>query len=66
MSGQGWQPIGTAPRDGTRFLAFGMLHGANDITVATYSSYYGLVTEPGRWVIAPTHWMPLPAAPVTA
>lgn len=65
-----WQPIDTAPKDGTAILAFW-----KPVSGAPESHCYG-ITEfvDGRWCnpeddddyyIAPTHWMPLPAAPQT-
>lgn len=71
-----WQPITTAPRDGTNIL---LAHG-NDITSGKWARPNGfnpLVTmlagdEGGYWChtgsafpFKPTHWMPLPSPPVT-
>ena len=54
-----WQPIETAPKDGTEMLAFW-----------NRSNVYGIASfDDGRWadetgeVSAPTHWMPLPEPP---
>lgn len=51
-----WQPISSAPRDGTRVLLWNSADGGHAIT--------------GAWRLASaedhetyTHWMPLPAAP---
>jgi hypothetical protein len=63
----GWQPIETAPKDGTRFLAF---------YVADEGIYDILWDEGLGWVSQDysienfmqsdfTHWMPLPPPPVT-
>ena len=59
-----WQPIETAPRDGSSVLA---VNAAGEMAV--------VVGAPGRrvWLdplydmtgIVPTHWMPLPAPPKT-
>ena len=68
-----WQPIETAPKDGTQFLAF-----AKDSMSAT-RDYYGVAqwaeanpdfawsVEGWFWSYAtrPTHCMPLPAPPKT-
>jgi hypothetical protein len=62
--GEPWQPIETAPKDGTWVLAHH--HDWTLPEVAQCSGYTGAwqTMEAG---IAPTHWMPLqqpPAAPV--
>lgn len=63
-STQVWQPIETAPRDGTRIL------GAEGINVeviynAKGSGWFNQSTEYSFWkVFPPTHWMPLPATPI--
>jgi len=65
-----WQPIETAPRDGTHYLAYwpGWL-GLDTPTVTetwfgdgTYESAYE--SEPPDSPAAPTHWMPLPSGPL--
>jgi hypothetical protein len=68
-----WQPIDTAPKDGTCVLLYGIwsgeVHGSVDeysILQASFSLNDWLV-EGGEYycayVINPTHWMPLPAPP---
>ena len=58
-----WQPIETAPKDGTRVLVYqpGHLH-----MIGTYGAF-GYYFGPHWWsngvTIAPTHWMPLPEFP---
>jgi hypothetical protein len=54
---QAWQPIATAPKDGTAVLIGWADCGARPI-----------ISEPDiadyeRWDCPPTHWMPLPAPP---
>ena len=56
----GWQPIETAPKDGTPILVFD--EGA--ICIATFADDYWW--DNGAMTIPPTHWMPLPDPPVAA
>lgn len=61
---QGWQPIETAPKDGTHFDAW-----IEPATGAGYraTSVVGAALGPKGWIekdgARATHWMPLPAAP---
>lgn len=67
-----WQPIETAPRDGTAFLVYRPLaHETHDphITIACgvmqpRQSPQGVTHYTSRWC-HPSHWMPLPPPPVT-
>ena len=61
-----WQPIETAPRDGTRFLAFsrkGHLRidrrHEKQSTISPMSSLFWEERPDDRY----THWMPLPEPP---
>ena len=69
-----WQPIETAPRDGTRILVF----DGKEINTVDYSEpyYIGInkhieieeswvqISDSGRATeFFPTHWMPLPEPP---
>lgn len=72
-----WQPIGTAPKDGTEFLAYDA--STNKMDVAVMSDWFdlGWVCRPvqsdcelgpsddefGYDLRGPTHWMPLPDPP---
>jgi hypothetical protein len=59
-----WQPIETAPKDGTEVLVFTEL-GA---TASFYSEPWWRDALGGRELIghfAPTHWMPIPERPKT-
>lgn len=73
-----WQPIQTAPRDGTSILV--AVLGANNIFIAVYRKWYSeslradVVTwwsngaknsyQPDQLMLNPSHWMPLPDLPV--
>lgn len=63
-----WQPIETAPRDGTVILLC-RVHPNPDVRIAVSDGQW-LETSNGHWDWVwpyirkePTHWMPLPAAP---
>ena len=74
-----WQPISTAPKDGTRILVFDVSEHYGDepkgtnITVVRYVSYSKKdYRSPGGYWDSPygpcradnaTHWMPLPNPP---
>lgn len=59
-----WQPISTAPKDGSMFLS---CRSSTDGPLVVYTSWYG--KRHGYWltthdrVIEPLFWMPLPAPP---
>jgi len=53
---QGWQPIATAPRDGTRVLVCEHDAPLGDVSV-------DWLDKDGKWLGSPTHWRPLPAPP---
>jgi hypothetical protein len=64
-----WQPIGTAPKDGTPVLVYdaSWCGGPPRQTVTTWTrdlNKYRVVVG-GSWsgVSQPTHWMPLPDPP---
>lgn len=61
-----WRSIAEAPKDGTRVLVLTSVRG---IRIAEFKQQRhasigvgSWVTEPGRYVCVPTHWMPLPAS----
>ena len=68
---QAWQPIETAPKDGTEIVLFGDARWPRGI-VPTYPDLKGVVGvghyAGGIWqfmsrIGEPTHWMPLPHPP---
>ena len=71
-----WQPIETAPKDGTRILIYqpeGQWKSRRDRRLEYIDTAYwhtpGNPEHPGYWcayvlcVYRPTHWMPLPEPP---
>jgi hypothetical protein len=63
-----WQLIETAPKDGTRFLAYQPVFGISivcrqDPGGGHYECW--VIDNPCRPACQPTHWQPLPATPVT-
>ena len=71
-----WQPIETAPRDGTRFLAYEPTYGVGSCfwQMIVTGSYADEVETVRGWrlngmmfrerdIDQPTHWMPLPEPP---
>lgn len=65
-SAQGWQPIETAPKDGSVLMLW-TKYGEYPI-FGKYSATYDEWLEYGgsEYKFTPTHWMPLPAAPGAA
>lgn len=58
---EAWQPIATAPRDGTEILTF---RGGESMAVAVCVSGWWVCTD-GMGLLGVTHWMPLPKPPAT-
>lgn len=65
-----WQPIKTAPKDGTKIFVNNIRpqrkNKSVEISVAFYKehsrgSYWS--SSPVGYVLCPTHWMPLPEPP---
>jgi hypothetical protein len=61
-----WQPIETAPKDGTRLLLFGTERVF--LTDRAFVGRWDAERAGGSWVgpewrCIPTHWMPLPEPP---
>lgn len=67
---RGWQPIATAPHDGTKIIAFALRDGAPTIKINWWrrredkAEYIGW-GEFNATFWPPTHWIPLPAPPTT-
>lgn len=61
---EGWQPIETAPKDGTYILIM-TVTGRNYVVAydSTFSIPWRVMFDVGISEFVPTHWMPLPAAP---
>jgi hypothetical protein len=67
-----WQPIETAPRDGTRILAWTGeeivtvdYHGSYMVSGMEFDGFWYQESESGRGTtFFVTHWMPLPKPPV--
>lgn len=71
----GWQPIDTAPHDGTVVLVYGHYldsHGRSPkffVEAALYSEHLAGWGNPSVWIAGgdvlpdPSHWMPLPEPP---
>lgn len=54
-----WQPIETAPKDGTRLL---LANTTGKLADGVWSTRYEVWSWP-YMMTEPTHWMPLPAKP---
>jgi len=64
---EGWQPIETAPKDGTEVLLLGRWFSQARIVNGLWNS--GDAMHMPHWmggIHQPTHWMPLPAPPAPA
>ena len=63
MRGQSWQPIETAPKDGSCILAW-WPHWRSRAVIAYWSTQDCWASiDALTWDIPPTHWMPLPNPP---
>ncbi len=58
-----WQPIATAPKDGTQVLLFWKGNIAQAAWVSDWAWWEVSGWRENLIVARPTHWMPLPAAP---
>ena len=57
-----WQPIETAPKDGSKFLAW-RRHSTLPLIVFYNAEYDQYECNDGHLVFSLTHWLPLPKAP---
>ena len=77
-AGDGWEPIETAPKDGTTILVWSQLYGGVAVLAYWDSDKYAKTPKPfwatssQRYVgktaerkFPPTHWRPLPPPPVS-
>jgi hypothetical protein len=68
-----WQPISTAPKDGTPVVVYAergrrgkrRRAGVTFASVARWAGGWGWLSVPTDIQLHPTHWVPLPAPPVT-
>jgi hypothetical protein len=64
-----WQPIETAPRDGTEFLLYApdsIINARHYLGVGQWAEPNGMGSIAGwfwPYAIRPSHWMPLPSPP---
>lgn len=59
-----WQPIETAPKDGTRILVWSQEYGGRGPLVLFWMDEHW--REPANLLslrVPPTHWMPIPPPP---
>jgi hypothetical protein len=58
-----WQPIETAPRDGSRFLFW----NGEYVCVAQFvmGKFFAAQGYPANGIPEATHWMPIPTPPAT-
>lgn len=58
-----WQPIETAPKDGTKILGF---CDGDVLEIISYGNDWiwdNFMSSQTNWAPIPTHWMPLPTPP---
>lgn len=57
-----WQPIETAPKDGTRVLLYRAEY-AESMAIGYYDSEWACWNAIGGFEFSASHWMPLPEPP---
>jgi hypothetical protein len=63
-----WQPIETAPKDGTGIFGYWPIHPVeHPHAFAAGTTYYydGAWRDEGKIISAPTHWLPIPKLQLT-
>lgn len=63
MNNTEWQPIETAPKDGTCILVFDTAHRITISYNCNFDTNWSVMWDNTRTEINPTHWMPLPKPP---
>lgn len=63
-AGEAWQDIASAPKDGTHLLLLEDGHAFEGYGFKQ-TSWTGIWFDDDCYFVVPTHWMPLPSAPVT-
>lgn len=65
-----WQPIETAPKDGSQVLLYGPSKWLSTTATKTHSigiGWFSTMFGQNKWITGatetPTHWMPLPPPP---
>lgn len=61
-----WQPIETAPKDGTEIIIYFKSNKKSFIVTWNYCGAYWMLFDTKEKTGTPSHWMPLPAAPAIA
>ena len=60
-----WQPIVSAPKDGTEFLCYAHDRGTPHRIVGRFGRNGAFIARPGTMTTwKPTYWMPLPDPPL--
>lgn len=66
LAERAWQPIETAPKDGTAIIGFDAARESSQpaLNGVEFMRWVdGVWRDPETWTCHPTHWMPLPAPP---
>ena len=61
-----WQPIETAPRDGSEIIVLDDGAVRSAVWSDTINKFTGDGGNVFNWCERPTHWMPLPSPPTSA